>query len=387
VVAPNGVLLVYLESTTPEEPIEIVPDPLPPVDPEAPILDNEVLKLINFTAAQLTSLYEITFSGANTQRFSLDSRMLQLQQSIIPVPQVQPPPPTTKEYTKEASGKEEVPSPAYQPGPRWGIWGNGYGDWVNLDGTDLAKGYQFTTGGMSAGIDYLITDRLAVGIFGGYSHTWTDLRPGSIDVDTGRGGLYATYFNQGWWVNAAIWGGGNSYSTSRQALEGSANGDTSGWEMSTFGEAGYNFHLAALTIGPTVALQFTRVGYDGFTEHGSLVPLNVHSGNQNSLRSDVGIQGTYTLPVGKITLIPYFRAAWEREYKYTDLPISFGASDFPGVTATLNGPKEGRDSAIVNAGVGVQWTQRISTFIQYQGELGRSNYDSNGVNGGISFSF
>jgi outer membrane autotransporter protein len=101
----------------------------------------------------------------------------------------------------------------------------------------------------------------------------------------------------------------------------------------------------------------------------------------------VGIQGTYTLPVGKITLIPYFRAAWEREYKYTDLPISFGASDFPGVTATLNGPKEGRDSAIVNAGVGVQWTQRISTFIQYQGELGRSNYDSNGVNGGISFSF
>jgi outer membrane autotransporter protein len=142
-----------------------------------------------------------------------------------------------------------------------------------------------------------------------------------------------------------------------------------------------------LTIGPIVALQFTRVGYDEFTEHGSLVPLNIHSGNQNSLRSDVGIQGTYTLPLGKITLIPYLRAAWEREYKYTDLPISFGASSFPGVSVTVNGPREGRNSAIINSGFAIQWTPRLSTFIEYQGQLGRSNYDSNGVNGGISFSF
>jgi uncharacterized protein with beta-barrel porin domain len=69
---------------------------------------------------------------------------------------------------------------------------------------------------MLAGVDYRLTPHLAVGLFGGYSHTWTDLRPGHIDTDSGRGGIYATYFDPtGWWVNVGGYGGYNSYDTSR----------------------------------------------------------------------------------------------------------------------------------------------------------------------------
>ena len=50
-------------------------------------------------------------------------------------------------------------------------------------------------------------------------------------------------------------------------------------------------------------------------------------------------------------------------------------------------PAEGHDSAIINPGVGTQWTPRISTYVGYQGQLGRENYDANGVTGTISFSF
>jgi Autotransporter beta-domain len=35
----------------------------------------------------------------------------------------------------------------------------------------------FTSGGVSLGIDYRVTDQLAIGAFGDYSHTWTDLNP------------------------------------------------------------------------------------------------------------------------------------------------------------------------------------------------------------------
>jgi outer membrane autotransporter protein len=67
---------------------------------------------------------------------------------------------------------------------------------VDADGN--AKGYDFTTGGVSLGIDYRIPDQLAIGVMGDYSHTWTTLQPsGFIDVDSGRGGLYATCFNHG----------------------------------------------------------------------------------------------------------------------------------------------------------------------------------------------
>src|SRR5262249_49936801 len=141
--------------------------------------------------------------GANIQRFNLDDRMTQIQRGLVSPLPPPPPPPTGKETVgkeavgKEAVGKEAVgkepPPPVSEPGPRWGVWANGWGDFVNVDDTSSTKGYRFTTGGMSTGIDYLITDRLAVGLFGGYSHTWTDLWPGSIDVDTARGGLYVTY--------------------------------------------------------------------------------------------------------------------------------------------------------------------------------------------------
>jgi len=259
----------------------VVPFRIAPPDPDAPLSLAVLLADLNPTAEQLTSLFEVPFSGANIQRFNLDDRMTQIQRSVVAPPPAPPPPITGK----ETAGKEQPPPPV-PSAPRWGVWANGWGDWVHVNSTASAQGYHFTTGGMSAGIDYLVTDQLAVGLFGGYSHTWVNFKPsGSADVDTGRGGLYATYFNPtGWWVNAAVWGGGNSYSTSRQALLGLANGSTDGYEISTFGEAGYNFHCGDLVWGPLVAMQYTDAHVSGFSEHGSLIPLDIHSNSQDSLR-------------------------------------------------------------------------------------------------------
>jgi outer membrane autotransporter protein len=88
-----------------------------------------------------------------------------------------------------------------------------------------------------------------------------------------------------------------------------------------------------------------------------------------------------------VSLIPSVSAAWEHEYKYSGLPITVSAPVFGGVSETFFGPSEGHDSAIINAGVGVQWTPGISTYVAYQGQLGRDRYDSNAVTGGVSLSF
>jgi outer membrane autotransporter protein len=81
------------------------------------------------------------------------------------------------------------------------------------------------------------------------------------------------------------------------------------------------------------------------------------------------------------------RAAWEHEYKYSALPISAGFVGIPGASDTFSGPSEGHDSAIVSAGVSVQWTPAIATYVNYDGQLGRDRYDSNAVTGGVKFSF
>lgn len=413
--AKNAVVLLYLKPTGPVEPpsppVVIPPtsgetpppepppiteqDPdkvVPPVEPGAPLPEPEVEQLVDSTAQELTSLYEISFSAANMQRFNLGDRMFQIQQSVVPA--LEPVPPLVSS-AKGVEGKEvegnalpAAPAPAPSLINRWGVWANGWGDFVNVGTTSGAQGYRFTTGGVSAGVDYLIVpNHFAVGLLGGYSHSWINFTPsGGAETDTGRGGLYATYFNRGWWVDAAVWGGGTDYSTSRQALAGTAKGSTSGWEFSTFGEAGYDIHCGALAFGPTAAMQFTRVFLNGFSENGSLVPLDIHGAGQNSLRTDVGGRVYYKWFVGNIPVIPTVNLGWEHEYKYSTLDIGASAPILD-TSTTFSGPNIGHDSLLINAGISVQWTARIWTTIGYDGDVARDHYNSNAVSGTFSFTF
>ena len=393
VVAPNGVLLVYLKPTTPtppSPPIIDIPEQLPPVNPEEPFPIPTLLSVLDPTAEQLTALYEIGFSGANTQRFKLDERFDQIQRGstgfVSNLPPA-PPPIESPGTGKDIAAKQPVPPPP-PPENRWGIWANGWGDWVTVDNDGQAKGYNFTTGGFIIGVDYRLTDHFAVGLMGSYAYTRTNLQPsGNIDVNTGRGGLYLTYFSNGFYINAATYGGHNSYNTSRQGLLGSANGSTSSGEFSTWTESGYDFHLGSFTVGPMAALQYTLVDVDGFNEQGSLLPLHIQSNQEASLRTDFGARAAYTWHFGGVSVVPTLLVAWEHEYNYSSLPVTVSSVQFPGQSATLFGPSEGRNSAIINAGAAFQLTPHLSTYIGYQGQLGRNHYNANAVTGGFSFSF
>jgi outer membrane autotransporter protein len=157
--------------------------------------------------------------------------------------------------------------------------------------------------------------------------------------------------------------------------------------LSTFISGGYDFHFGPLTVGPIAALQYTYANVDGFSENGSLAPMQIESNSVDSLRSDVGFRIYYQWQIGKVLLEPSLKAAWEHEYLYSAIPITAGFAGIPGPTATFFGPSEGHDSAIVSAGVAAQWTPAVSTYVNYDGQLGRGNYSSNAVTGGVRISF
>jgi outer membrane autotransporter protein len=246
--------------------------------------------------------------------------------------------------------------PVMQPSRenRWGVWVSGFGDFVNVDGDGNGKGYDFTTGGVTVGVDFRLTDNLVVGLMGDYSHTWSNLKPGHLEVNSGRGGLYASWFERGFYLDGAIYGGGNSIDTARSGLGGIASGGTDGSEWSAFLSAGYDFHIGRLTVGPIAALQYTEVNIDGFSEKGSAAPMAIHEGSAESLRSDIGFRAFYQWQIGKVILEPSLKATWEHEYKYSALPITAGFAGVPGPSGTFFGPNEGHDSAVVDAGVTVQ---------------------------------
>jgi hypothetical protein len=84
-------------------------------------------------------------------------------------------------------------------------------------------------------------------------------------------------------------------------------------------------------------------------------------------------------------IIPSVRLR-EHEYLYSTLPIIATAPALAGATATFNRPNESTTANHQRRYRG-QWTPRISTFVGYQGQLGRDNYDANGVTGTIGFNF
>jgi outer membrane autotransporter protein len=142
-----------------------------------------------------------------------------------------------------------------------------------------------------------------------------------------------------------------------------------------------------VTIGPIASFQYTDVGIDSLSEKGSFAALDIHSGSAQSLRSDVGFRTFYHWQIGKIIVEPSLKVLWEHEYKYSVLPITAGFAGIAGSSATFFGPSEGHDSVVVTASLSVPITSGISTYVNYDGQLGRENYDSNAVTGGLTITF
>jgi uncharacterized protein with beta-barrel porin domain len=48
-------------------------------------------------------------------------------------------------------------------------------------------------------------------------------------------------------------------------------------------------------------------------------------------------------------------------------------------TTLTDGPAEGHNSVLIDAGIDLQWTPTIGTYFGYNGQVDRSNYASNSV--------
>ena len=297
---------------------------------------------------------------------------------------------------------------------RWGAFLSGTGEWVSVGNTENARGYTIDSGGFTLGLDYKVTPNLAIGVAAGYTGTTADLTEGGrVYVNGGKIGLYATYYEyqqvkatptmskdaskegltptyaeaRGFYADAAVFGGYNSYHTHRAALQDDATGDTDGGELNVLFGGGYDFKKGNFTFGPTASFNYTYLGTNAFTEHGSLAPLDIHGGKGESLRSAFGLKASYDWKVGGILIKPEIRAAWQHEFGDNVYSLDSSFANGGGDTFRVDGPQLGRDSVLLGAGFAIQFNDRFSTYFYYDGDLGRKNYQSTSVTGGFRLSF
>lgn len=343
---------------------------------------------------ELAGIYELGFSLANVQALNLQRRMDDIRGGSNGF--------SANGYSMRDSyglvtthpdgSVEEKSSPRYmQPsaGNRWGVFVTGTGEFANVGDEDLnARGYDITTGGVTLGLDYRVTNNFAIGLAGTYAHSNVDLvGDGHIDADGGKLALFATFFTREFYFEGAATGGLTNYDTRRGALLGDANGSTDGAEFHGLVAAGYDWTIGCFTFGPTASFQYSYIDFNSFTESGSLAPLHYPDQNEDAERSAVGLRALCNFKVGSAIIRPEVRAAWKHEYGNRSYAIDSQFASGAGDVFSVWGPTVGRDSVLVSGGIGIQWSNSISTFVAYDGDLGRKNYDAHNVSGGISFGF
>jgi outer membrane autotransporter protein len=274
------------------------------------------------------------------------------------------------------------------PENRWGVWVTGIGEFANVESSNGAAGYDIQTGGVTFGVDYRVCSIFAVGLTAGYANMNADLpNGGSLDVNSGQFGIYATLFGSGFYADAAFTGGPSGYDTHRTALLGSANGNTDGGNFNALIAVGYDWKRGGLSIGPTANFQYSYVGIGGFTESGSIAPLNIDNQSVESERTAIGMKASYEWKLGHVIIKPEISAAWQHEFGDQSYSIVASFANGAGNSFTVSSPPIGRDSLLIGAGTAVLLNDRISIYAYYDGELLRTNYQSNSVSAGVRMTF
>jgi outer membrane autotransporter protein len=265
----------------------------------------------------------------------------------------------------------------------------GSGEFTHIGGTANASGFNLDSGGVTAGVDYRFTEHFAAGILIGYMNTTAGLaNNGKIDVDGGRVGGYATWFDRGLHLDFAVSGGPNSYATRRTMPDGTAaTASPQGTEVNLLFATGYDWKWRGLTIGPTASVQYTNAQLNGFTESGTFAPLSVQARNAESLRSALGFHASFDAKVGRAFIRPELRAAWQHEFGDTSYSFTSTFATLGGAPFTVSGPATGRDSLLLGAGFSIRWNERFAIFAYYDSELLRTNYTTNNVSGGFRCQF
>lgn len=338
--------------------------------------------------ADLTAIFHLATSLANIQTANVQRRLEEIRSdgaSDITVPG------GSVTNGRGAYGPKGAMAQSVAPAEdlRWGMWFTGSGEFTNVGSTTNAAGFSLDSGGVTAGVDYRFTDKFAAGISLGYMNTTASLaNNGEIDVNGGRIGAYATWFDRGLHLDASVTGGINGYATRRTAPNAtSSTASPQGTEVNLLFAAGYDWKWKGLTIGPTASFQYTNMQLNGFTETGTFAPLNVQTKTADSARTALGFHASYDMKVGRAIVRPEARVSWQHEFGDTSYSLTSTFATLGGNPFTVAGPATGRDSMLVRAGVSVQCTERLSAYAYYDGELFRQNYSSNNVSVGFRLRF
>jgi uncharacterized protein YhjY with autotransporter beta-barrel domain len=251
----------------------------------------------------------------------------------------------------------------------------------------------YTAADATAGVSFRMTSHLAAGILFDYNHTdaKTDSNGSKTDVDSYSPGLFATYFDHGFYANGLFSFGYNNYSNTRDisVLGETASSHPSGQQYVGDLDCGYDFHPAQnWVVGPTLGLTYTHLDIDSFTETGAPgADLAVQDQSADSLRSRLGGHVVFQTNTGDVLLQPNLTAMWQHEYLDSSSGITSSFNDFSSNPFTIQTAAPSRDSALIGCGLTATLNNSMALYLNYLADVGAGDYWAQSVVGGFKARF
>ena len=279
-----------------------------------------------------------------------------------------------------------------KPERQVGVFVSGDLNYGSQDSTANQSGYDFNTRGITAGVDYQVTENVALGAAISYGRNNTDLQNnlGEVRIDDYSGSLYTNVSLDNLYVDGILSFGNSNLDISRKIPfdNRTATASTNAEHLSARVSGGYNFTSGAFSAGPTAAVRYDRVNVDGYTEQnaGSL-NLVVRDQAAESLVLSVGAQAAYTFNTSFGSVTPFVRASFEHDAGNGSHQLVTELVTQPGIPMRTN--LEDRDRDFVRLGVGTQaqFSPQFGAQIDYETVVGRDRGSDNSINAKLRYEF
>lgn len=280
---------------------------------------------------------------------------------------------------------------------RLGFFINGSLRRGSQDTTTYETPFEYKANSITAGVDYRFTNHLIFGAALGHSNGTTDFTDGSgrLDSRSNSVSLYGTFYNEAFYVDVIGTFAHLSYDADRTTsfsinpntpvtpsnCVGSdcsvdTTGSTGARQLAFAGNVGYSFNYLGLTFGPDVALDYTHIHVNGFTESDpEQTGLALVYGDDvgESLLAKAGGHFSYAINTRYAVILPQLRAHFVHEFKNDQRALSVHFSADPDA-GTPSGPvsnfvvfTDPPDRSYYDwaAGVSAQFAFGISAFVDY----------------------
>ncbi|MDE2201974.1 MAG: putative Ig domain-containing protein [Burkholderiaceae bacterium] len=228
--------------------------------------------------------------------------------------------------------------------PNLAFWSAGTLDFGFANAGTQRSGFRFTTGGVTAGADYRVSDQLSIGGGFGYGRDSTDIgNAGTKSTgDSYSLALYGSYRPlPSLFVDGVAGFGTLSFDSRRWVTDSNdfATGKRNGKQVFASVSAGYEHRDRTWLISPYGRLSVSQSTLDQFTESGaSINALTYFDQTVTTVSGTLGLRAEYTQKTKWGTFLPFARVEYQHDFNgqsnaglaYADLASAGPAYYVPG---------------------------------------------------------